>query len=360
MTDFAVAQRVARIDGLDVARAVAILGMVGAHIGDEGTRSDADGWGWLAISHGLPSSLFAVLAGVSMTLMLTSRGTVALRDVTRDHARATRVKIAVRGALLIPLGLVLTSLETYVAVILTSLGVMFLMAAPLIRVRSSVLLSVAGVLVIAGGWAARELGEFAMSAGDLYATPILDTLWSYCYPAPVWMAYILVGIVIGRLPLRADATAGWLTVAGLATACVVRGGAWLATGGQHEYDLWLSWAPHGYTPVEMTQNIGVAAFVIGVCLWVTRRARTALWPLRTAGSMALTLYTLHLIVIAVVGNEIITEPSNVAYVALSVSLVAFACVWRHFLGQGPLERVLTVASNAAAQRAVPSAQAARA
>lgn len=51
-----------RIAGLDVARGLAILGMVAAHVGDDAS-TDGVGWPWLVATHGRSSALFAVLAG---------------------------------------------------------------------------------------------------------------------------------------------------------------------------------------------------------------------------------------------------------------------------------------------------------
>ncbi|GMA34444.1 heparan-alpha-glucosaminide N-acetyltransferase domain-containing protein [Demequina litorisediminis] len=142
-----------RIDGLDLARGLAVLGMVGAHVGDQ------DAWPWLAVTHGFPSALFAVLAGVSMTLMMTSRGRVRVADVTPDHARRTRIRIAVRGAMLVVMGLALALLGTPVVVILVNLGVMFWLTLPVLRVRTAWLLALASLCLGLGGYLAAQLAE---------------------------------------------------------------------------------------------------------------------------------------------------------------------------------------------------------
>lgn len=354
-----------RIDGLDVARAVAILGMVGSHVGDEGTRGlEGDGWGWLTITHGYPSALFAVLAGVSMTLMLTRRGTLPIADVARDDVARTRVRIAVRALILIVLGWVMASLGTPVAVILTNLGVMFLLALPMLRWRIGALLGGAALVAGAGAWAAREVSGIAAGAGidDWFA---LSALWSEHYPALAWMAYIMVGLALGRMDLHETRTALRLLTAGVVVAVAARLTGWalraaLAPTGVPDgpkfspgTEEWISDEPHSYTPVEMIENIGVACALIGLALLVASRWPRALWALRATGSMALTLYVAHLIVIAAVGYEMVTEPSNVSFVALALGLVAFACVWKAMAGQGPLERLLTKASSATASAAVP-------
>jgi hypothetical protein len=64
--------------------------------------------------------------------------------------------------------------------------------------------------------------------------------------------------------------------------------------------------------------------------------------------MTLTLYSAQIVMIALVGPSIVYQPTNAAWIALCLVSVAFACVWRWRVGQGPLENVFTVASTAVA------------
>jgi uncharacterized membrane protein len=68
----AVASRAGRIVGLDVARCLALLGMVATHVLlDRGADGDLTSTQWLA--GGRASALFAVLAGASLALMTGGR-----------------------------------------------------------------------------------------------------------------------------------------------------------------------------------------------------------------------------------------------------------------------------------------------
>ena len=326
-----------RIAGLDVARGLAILGMVAAHVGDDAS-TDGVGWPWLVATHGRSSALFAVLAGVTMSLML-ARGDDA------GGAFRTRVRIATRAGILVVLGLLLTELGTPVDIILVNLGLMMLLALPLLRAPSWALLAIAGGAIAGGWWYVPRLAEtFSESL------PVLGRLWSTHYPALSWIGYVLIGVVVGRLPLAQARTQALLVGAGLAVASaavLVR-----AVAGEGPVT---SLEPHSYTPVEMVHNAGVAVLVIGACCWlatVAPAARAALAPLAALGSMALTAYVGHLLVIAAIGPEAAFQPSNVTLVVLCTALLAIAWAWRTWLSQGPLERVLTLASNAAGDRAV--------
>lgn len=340
----------ARIDGLDAARGLALIGMFAAHVADSGERgADADGWPWLVVFDGRSSALFAILAGVSISLMLSGSGGAGSATAV-SH---TRSRVAVRGALLLVLGWMLAWLDTPVDVILDNLGIMFLLVLPALAWRPAVQASVgAAVLALGGpvlGWAEPWLAPFD--------GPVLHELWSYHYPALVWCGYLLIGLAIGRwAPWRGADVA--LLGGGGAVLAVGAYGLGLGLGGSWEDDAGVAWAsvaPHAYTGFEMLGNVGVAATVIAACVALAGLAPRAVWPLASAGRMTLTLYTAHIIVIAIVGDAMVWEPSNAAWVVLSVAAIAAASAWRVTVGQGPLERVLARASSAVADRAVPRA-----
>ena len=100
-----------RLVGLDVARCLALLGMVATHVLDERTPAgDLATSQWLA--GGRASALFAVLAGVSLGLMT--------RAPLHGRALAWRsAGVAGRAVLIAALGLVLGGLDRGLAVILT-------------------------------------------------------------------------------------------------------------------------------------------------------------------------------------------------------------------------------------------------
>lgn len=341
--------RLTRIEGLDIARAFAILGMFAAHIAD---TTPETGWAWLSVTHGRPSALFAVLAGVSITLMLTRRAGVPGNLAPASDASHTRWRVAIRAIILIPLGYLLDALGTPVDVILANLGVLFLMSLVAFRWRVQWLWAGAAVCIALGQYVVIQVSPLVAEWG-IYNVPIAEKLWSEHYPAITWLGYILAGMAIGRLALRMRHTQVMLAALGLIVLAVLKM-IDLASDGPHETfgSAWLSAEAHTYTPVEMTGNLASACLAIGLCLWLGQVARTLMWPLVAAGSMALTLYVAHIIVIASVGEEIVWEPSNTTYMALCLSAVAFASLWRWLLGQGPLERLMSVASTAAADSAV--------
>lgn len=340
-----------RIAGLDVARAVALFGMFAAHVGDTGARTGGGGWPWLRIADGRSSALFTVLAGVSISLMLARRGGPRPSEADVAH---TRVRVAVRAVLLIGIGALLTALGTVVDIILDNLGVMFLLALAALRWRPRVLLAV-GVGFLAGGRVAIAAMLPTLTHVGLVNAPVVHELWSRHYPALVWVGYLLVGLAVGKATaVQAPSPRGaWpLAVGGFLLALIAYGSGW-ALSASGLGGAWTSIAPHSYTAFETLGNLGVCLAVLALCLATAKALPRLTWPLAAPGSMTLTLFSAQIVVIAVVGDEMYYTPSNVAFVVLCLASVVFACVWRPALGQGPLERLLSVASSAAARTPVP-------
>lgn len=326
---------VERLVGVDVARCLALLGMVATHVLAE---RDADGSlttaQWLA--GGRASALFAVLAGVSLALM-TGR-----RTPVRGRERASRsAGLAVRAVLIALLGLTLGGLEHGIAVILTYYGVLFLLGLPFLGLSTRPLLALAAVWVVLGPVVSQLVRPHLPARGfgspsfEQLADPgrlLSELLFTGYYPVVPWLAYVLLGLALGRSDLGSHRVQAWLVGAGLATAvCATALSHWLTTRepvaeqlladepglriedlldrmsrgmfGQTPVDGPWEWllvvAPHSSTPFDLAQTMGSAAFVLGCCLGVVgvagRFGERALAVFFGAGTMTLTLYTLHVL-----------------------------------------------------------------
>src|SRR3954471_19532701 len=134
--------RAGRVTGLDVARALAVFGMLGAHFGGVPADVDAAPSSWLGAVNGRSAILFAVLAGVSVAL-LTGRTVVpAGADLV-----GARTRLLVRAAWVFGIGVVLAALDT-VDVILGVYGVLFVLALPFLRWPPRRLLLAAAALAV--------------------------------------------------------------------------------------------------------------------------------------------------------------------------------------------------------------------
>lgn len=372
-----------RLVGLDVARGLAVLGMFAAHAMPPTT--------WLSsLVTGRAAALFAVLAGVSISLL--SGGSQPHRG---PRMRMSRVRIAVRAVLLFALGLALTTLQVPAMVILAFYGVLFLLSVPLLRLRTGALAGLAAVLAIGGpllsfflrrGIDTDVLG-YAPQFGDLGS---LEGLWTLthgllltgAYPVATWFPFLLAGMAVGRLDLLA--VRGRLVAFGLGLGVAGYGGSWIAMnplGGEEALlavlppglppeildavmstslgtapttsAAWLLTASaHSGTPFEIIGSTGVALAVIGSCLW-GQRLRRALLPISSVGALALTAYAGHLLALKAVGAErlgqtVQTHP-YLPWLVLVVATVALTTIWHALLSRGPLEWVLHHASTAPAR-----------
>ena len=320
-----------RIVGVDVARGLAILGMFVAHAVPRGAGTEL-------IVDGRSSILFATLAGVSLGIM-----TGADRPIARDRRLDRSMSIVLRALILFLLGLVLVTLDSGIAIILDYYGIMFLLLVPLLFLPRWALASLA--LVIA--FVAPRLAVAAESAD---AGPIADVLADYLltgyYPALVWLPYLLAGLIAARSDLRSPRTQAALVIGGAVFAVLGYGAAAVLPG--------VSAEAHSDSTAEVFGSGGVAIAVIGMLLWLTmgdralgRASRRVLWPVAAAGSMALTLYTMQIVTLAVFTvlrddtGGAIAYPGWPLLIGLIVGALFFASAWRLMFGAGPLERLVS-------------------
>ena len=388
-----------RILGLDIARGLAILGMAGAHIGETEAFQWLDPSTWTDLVHGRSSILFAVLAGVSIALM-TGRSTVP----DRERIPSIRLNLIGRGAVIFVIGLALEMLNTPIAVILTLYGLLYVAVIPFLRWRVWQLLVASGVLALAGPALLAFLGAVTLNP---YGAGIGFVLYG-TYPITVWMAFVLGGMALGRLRIGQVRTAAvalgvgvLLAVAGyglgaLGSATGVTGSSasfswnsdssepsdmsilpeegssgsapedWMPPGGWETYPqslaeadplgsalrAFLSVEPHSGGTAEILGSGGFALAVIALCILLSRPLRWPLLPLGALGSMPLTAYSAHVLVIALVAGPGGYVTSNVFWAAMAIGLLVVTTLWSMFVGRGPLERL--VGWSAAKMAAVPS------
>ncbi|MDO9396502.1 MAG: hypothetical protein Q7T71_08165, partial [Herbiconiux sp.] len=267
-----------RLEGLDAARGVALLGMVAAHAIPEVEGSEF-------VWDGRSSILFATVAGVSLGLLSGGRHTPA----AGSRGRVARV-VALRAVLLVVLGIALVALETPIAIILDTYGFLFAVAIPLLFAPRWLLAVVAAAAALLGPWVVETLTlQSELAQGT--TREMLDSPWAFfpqawvtgVYPAPVWLAYLAVGILIARCDLRSPRTQIALVAIGSATAAAV----YLVADALGDPVV-----AHSDTSAEVLASGGVAVAVIGLLVWLTSSApdalagtaRRILYPVSAAGS----------------------------------------------------------------------------
>ncbi|USQ75406.1 heparan-alpha-glucosaminide N-acetyltransferase domain-containing protein [Ornithinimicrobium cryptoxanthini] len=378
-----------RIVGIDLARCLALLGMITAHL----VSSTGDGPGgvntWFQITAGRSSALFAVLAGVSIVLVTRARPARG----ARDH----RLALVVRALAIAVIGLFLGVLSSGLAVILTYYGVLFLVAVPVLTWSAGRL----GILALAWGLASPiaslalrpHLPESTFDVPDpaSFAHPLQllsEVLVTGYYPVLTWATYLFAGMAIGRLDLRGTwarrrlfVTGAWVAVLALATARyatrsesvraalldtydrwepvsnwadleqVMRTGLYGTTPTGSWSWLWV-WSPHSGSIVDLTHTVGTSMLVIGASLMVAealRRHQRWLQVVAGAGTMTLTLYAAHVTVVAAGRADALAGP-DIWVLDVRWHLVGVLVVGAGFAlarQRGPLERLVSLLSEAA-------------
>ncbi|UOY02807.1 heparan-alpha-glucosaminide N-acetyltransferase domain-containing protein [Blastococcus sp. PRF04-17] len=350
-----------RIAGLDVARGLAVLGMFAAHLRLGGElRPDPSTW-W-ALTSGRPSILFATLAGVSVAL-LTGRTTP---PAGLELSRA-RLRILVRALWVFAIGWALEALDTFVAVILGVYAVLFVLVLPFVRWPVRRLLVLAAVVAVAGPPLDAVLGQLLTVAGVADSRPAELTVTG-AYPALLWIAFVLVGLAVGRLDLGAAPVRRRLVAVAGAAVVVGYGLGWLTTrlladgrlspGPEAGFDAppvtlrgtWLTGAePHSGTTFEMVGSTGVAVLVIVGCLVLAELLPAVVAPVAAVGALALSVYTTHVVALRVVMDVAPESAQGLGTWAwFAVAALVGAWLWRRVIGRGPLEWLLTWTSCRAA------------
>ena len=203
------------------------------------------------------------------------------------------------------------------------------------------------------------------------------------YPVLTWLTYLLAGLAIGRSDLRSVATAVRLvaigvvaaTLAWCTSALLMAGGVanslippeaagsgigwwdFMSTEGKGTTPTdswgWLAMAaPHTGTPFDLIGTTGSAMAILGLCLLAVRVdwLRVLSHPVAAAGSMTLTLYTLHVLALAQPWGE---WDSVTYYLTHVVVALTFASLWLWWLPKGPMEWMVHTISSGVATMLVP-------
>ncbi|MGH9157148.1 MAG: DUF418 domain-containing protein [Acidimicrobiales bacterium] len=344
-----------RLEGIDVARALAFGGMLLAHFAVSSRPNDP---GWLQAlgnaADGRAAPLFATLLGVGAGILVSRRS-------------PDRV-LVLRGLALFAIGLAVWPLFDRVYLILPHYGLL-LAAVPVVRrVSSGGLLGGAAVAFLVpsvvtalvdghnlrGSPQPGRYGELT-EVGNL----IGNIFWSGGYPLVGWAGFALLGLWLSRQALARRAVQVTMLVAGSAVAALqpLAAAVFDRLGGTHNASDATGWAAffdgaaHSNATAWYVIASGTAAAVIGGCLIVTPLFRTALRPVIALGQLALTAYLAHIALgTAVVWDwEDVERPPLAAQVWVVVlvfgAFAGVAFLWRLRWKRGPLEGLVRMVSS---------------
>ncbi len=331
-----------RIAGIDMARALAILGMVMVHFGPFSPDTSTVSGQVYRLSYGRASVLFVLLAGVGVSLLFRAR-----------PPADARVQIAWRALVFFPLGVLLQSLPTPVAVILQFYALYYLLGGLVATLSTRALAALTLVWTVLGPVAFLTLQDPALAGRGTASTlsdpttVVADLLLTGFYPLVTWAPPLLVGLLVGRADLRDRVTCWILTLGGTGIAVAAYGGSELvraAAPATVAGSSWLLAVGHTGAPLNVLGATGIAVAVLGLCLLLAAAAPRPTWPLVAVGQMALTVYVGHLLVMAVVPTWLEARGSvDAAWVSVARFYVVTTVVclaWRARFARGPLEALL--------------------
>lgn len=349
-----------RIAGLDLARGIALLGMIAAHVLrlDEEVVWASPGT-WPGLVHGNSSILFAVLAGVSVGVL-----TGGDRPVVGAELRVRQGRLLVRAAALWFVGVALIATTVPVFVVLPAYAILFAIAAAVVTLTARALFVTAAALAIL-----TPFIHVAAAAAPFWLAPgaqEIALLLGLNYPFVVWSAFVIAGLGVARAGITRVRVQ--LTTAAVGGALAAVGFGLDSTDGERSgreanpvlsdvpylERVWTA-APHSSGILEVVASGGLALAVIAVCALLCRpwRGRSgwgtgwfgyAVLPVRAMGAMPLTGYTVHLLAWFAVAGWTLERISDLSgfrdlepFWPMTVGIVAGCTLWALLIGRGPLE-----------------------
>ena len=315
--------------------------------------------------------------------------------------RYPRSSIVIRGLVLTILGVLLGSEGADMMVILSTLGVSFMLAAVFIGARPKWLIggSVAAIIVLPVVSFVLRTFVFLPAGDEVGVFPRLDHFTSLegthmavqgllldgMYPVATWLPVIVLGVGIGKLgmPRGRMALAGLGSAAASAAvalgafACGIKPGmlAMMQAEGMDPQDigvdhigpdnfrLMLSGLGTAMAPADLLFNdahtgtmgdvalcVGISLMLLAGCLWLGERFGTALYPLVATGSCALTVYVGQVLASAGINWWLpdvtdVGAENLVPLAAYAGTAIIFCSLWKLYFRRGPLEEALHFVST---------------
>ncbi len=324
--------------GVDLARGLAVLAMVIAHVKHWAPTPPEPLATILSQLNNLASPFFGLVMGVSLGLVL---GRAPLT------ARARAVLIAqnvVRGLLLVLLGLALQELGTFIAIVLQVLGLVLIVGTPIAMLGRVVSGVVAAVLFVVGP-SVNDWARGTFSPVRLYDTSLDSQLLQWLFLSSSYrltnlLPLFLLGVVLAGMGLRTRTALATLAVGApvYVVATIRRELAANVVSG---------------SLLDNFCDLGLALSAFGIAMLVGQLPwlgwlRTLLTPVRAMGTLALSAYAFHVALIALFVKTMGVQayarwPLPVTVVLVATVLTTWA--WWRWVGKGPIEVLMGWASG---------------
>lgn len=316
----------------DVLRGIAIVAMLIAHAAPFVPQVPGALRFIVGNINDLASPLFAMVMGMSAQLVWQQRRGVPV----------TLLQQGIRGLLLIALGVWMATWGSWVAIVLAHLGILLIVGVPLLLLRTPWVAAITALVWLASdplnAWARSQPWAYdAMSPWrDLWAWTVLGSSYRLSNLLP----FFLLGALLLRRGLRRDAIT-WSMLAVAPVAYLARPVAERVSGlpgsisGDYLdtlHDIGLVFATYAIVVLAASARSG------GV-----QRAVTAVFtPFRAWGRIALSLYVLHVGLIAWwltnVGYPV--QNDYLPWMLVLPGVLVIGWLWVRWIGTGPVEWVM--------------------
>lgn len=333
----------------DVLRGIAILAMLIAHAAPLVRSLPVEVLFVQGNVNDLASPLFALVMGMSTAIVLRKSGP-SPSDRTLIVAQN-----AIRALILIGLGVWLSTWGSWIAIILSFLGLVLLIGTPLLLLSTRWILVIAAVLVVLSQPVNAFVGSFFVTGSGipLLLQPVDWMFTNSHYRVTNLLPFFLVGAALLRHGFRRDplllgifgvalmayplrplyeAFAPMLGADPLTILTMTRSGSWLDT----LHDVGLVFLTYTAVVALATVRSPRAARIVGACFV----------PLRALGSVSLSVYVLQVAVVAIMAwTPLGLDNRWLEWFVLVVGVSAAGIVWWRFVGKGPIEWVIGVVSG---------------
>lgn len=337
-----------RLSGLDMARAVAILGMVCIHtrtkLGLYGETTNAIDT-WLNRLEGKPAALFFVLAGMSLGHWARAR---PLRE---SYAIGTR-----KAAALFLLGL--AHLHYWNWDVLHIHAAFSVLGLALIRAPRYCSVAVACATLLATLWIRQRVDAYAIC--DPWTPPGMWAclVYSGLYPITPWFWFFVVGLIAREFIVLAPRHCTLIVLVGVMVGLGVETLAyWIRQLARHHSEIaeyavgFMTWPRPARWGFLVSGTAWSLAIVAGCSLAAMRGAgsiQLRVWA--TIGRQSLSLYLAHSMLLTIVGDHRWLEDAGPSGgLAISGGLFAIlagaAWWWSTRSSRGPIEELLHIASR---------------
>lgn len=347
-----------RIIGIDIARALAVIGMIIVNfkivIGENGST-------WIksitSALDGKAAATFVVLAGIGIALKTNS----ALKNKDSQKLKTAKIRIAKRALFLFFVGL--SYIIIWPADILHFYGIYMLVILLLLTSNEKTILISAIALILLYP---LLLGFWNYETGWNFDTLDYLDFWTFngffrnlffngFHPVIPWTAFMIFGFWFGKQDLKSDRfikKAFWVSSLAFVVIQIIShlSISFLSEGNEHiasELSEIIGTNPMPPLPFYMFNGIAISISTISACIIIGKRFSTnkILLALNQMGQLALTFYVAHVIIgmgiIEVInpgkmGNYPI-EFSVVYALLFSILCIFFATYWLKKRKIGPVE-----------------------